>query len=165
MRQSLYLDRKEVELGWIILALIGLFIVQYALRRLKRDCEVLQWLEVPARMIDCKVVPQEEAVGLYAKEWFVLKARYEYRWEGVVYTGCDIGLDERSSWFDDHAAAQRVLASIVSRGTCYLNATCPAQALLLNRLSDRRRWHYIAAGIGGLLCLLVAIGGGYFLGE
>jgi hypothetical protein len=142
--------------GLMSLALLSLGLVGYGAGFLRRAVRARRYVQTPAMLMSIGVVEKLDSAGSYHKRWHAVEARYQYVAGGRTFQSSRVGLDRRSAWAADPDEAERLVSALCQHTVCFVDPAAPGRAVLMASLPQRRKRHYQASLLAGLLLAAVS---------
>lgn len=143
-------------LGYIFIFFIGIALSSYGLYFLIHVGRLKSLHKIPTSIIEIYIKKELDSARSYHKEWFSINATYEYQFNKLIYSSNRIGLDRRSSWYEELRSAEIVMDKLRQDSQCFVNVQRPGYAVLLIAVPSSRIRHYLASALAGLLLIGVA---------
>lgn len=145
--------------AWILGVLVGLALIGYGFRSLRRAAGVRSWLRVPARVLDTSLgeVVEPSRVAMYTHYYPVVE--FEYTTPRGRFTARGYGVAEADPRSLDPKEALALLEPYPA-GTqieVYVRPDDHAAAVVQPDISRGRRSQYLAAIVAGLLVWAVVV--------
>ena len=149
--------------GSVFLA-VGVGAAAFSVRTLVRAAAVKSWRETPATVLSCELRRYDDSDG---GATYQVEATYQYRVDGVAYTGSRVSLHTGSDNVGDfhqrtYAALQRARDGVEAT-VCWVNPAAPADAVLVRKLRPEMlgfmQLFVLAFGGAGLAVVLIGLVG------
>lgn len=144
--------------GYFIILYIGLVFFTYGAYVLRSHYRMKYWPTVEGKLVALEYGLDFE-VGRYAKLYSRLpKPTYEYQVDGFQYLGHKVNHDVKSTWIDVQKPNQQpdFYCQVGDLLTVHYNPKNPAKSVLQIALSQKRKSHYLAICVTGILLISIS---------
>jgi hypothetical protein len=115
------------------------------------------WTRINVSIQKAEVVAIERPEVYANVEYFLPKAMYSYKVDDVAYENDTVSRD-KSGWItNDKKELDALLKDLVDKSRGYCNPRNPTESVLTLEVSKKRKSHYFAEIIGGIMVLMSCI--------
>jgi Protein of unknown function (DUF3592) len=146
--------------GFLIIFYIGLPFFIYGAYVLRCHSKMKQWPNIQGKLAALEYGLEIE-VGRFGKFYYRFpKPTYEYQVDGVKYLGYKVNHDIKSTWIAVEKPDQQpnFYCEVGGLLRVHYNPKNPAKSVLQVALSPKRKSHYLAICVSGILLIAISIG-------
>jgi Protein of unknown function (DUF3592) len=145
--------------GFLIILFIGLPFCIYGAYVLRSHSKLKYWPTVEGKLVELEFGLDFET-GRYGKFYYRFpKPTYEYQVDGIKYFGNQVNHDIKSTWIAVEKPNQQpnFYCEIGGLLTVHYNPKNPAKSVLQVALPPKRKSHYLAICVTGILLIATSV--------
>lgn len=145
--------------GYLIILYVGIAFLAYGVYVLLNHSSAKSWPTVEGKLTALSYVEEFET-GEYRVIYLAPKPKYDYVVNGVSYQGNTFCLDTKSGWIEERKVSKtsNFFCNVGDSLEVRYNPKNPAKSILQVLLSPKRKSHYLAICVSGILLMAVSIG-------
>lgn len=145
--------------GFLIIFFVGLAFLAYGVYVLLNHSIAKSWPTVEGKLKALSYVEELEP-SEYRVMYLAPKPKYEYVVNGVSYQGNTFCLDTKSGWIEEKkiSKASNFFCNVGDSLKVRYNPKNPVKSVLQVSLSPKRKSHYLAICVSGILLVSIGIG-------